>query len=39
MMADLDRQGFLTPGTADEQLFFAMLRKDAAWRGGSTRWR
>ena len=29
VMADLDRQGFLTPGTADEQLFFAMLRKDA----------
>ena len=29
MMADLDRQGFLTPGTADEQLFLAMLRKDA----------
>jgi hypothetical protein len=30
MMADLDRQGLLTPGAADEQLFFAMLRKDAA---------
>jgi hypothetical protein len=29
MMADLDRQGFLTPGSADEQLFYAMVRKEA----------